>query len=339
MILILSSSASFANKLSDLNSAVENQNWKKVYKIVSNRITGTKLKKGQYVAVFDSLISDFKKEDCVLDADWTRCGAKILIYPGQETISIKFKTPDGEVEKSFQLQTSKYQTHKRFLGLRIRIPTIDKKQLVCYGMTDHDDYSMIESMRKICVWEKEYARQRAHTSKVFFKAQILGGDQDRSFPPLNFDCYKQQTEIEFSATNTTTDSLKIYWPKDSAMCDPLFRINFTNYKPELNLHEDTLSYILHYDTVILAPNETIRIVQSLKSSRFRIPHDATGNEHFYLANQLDAFHSNFGANGTARIGYAPAKNSLTWEEDEIWKPAGGPYIFHLAGYSIQSDCQ
>jgi len=150
LFLILLVSTSFAQKNAPLSKAIEKQNWKKVFKLISKEINGVKLPREKYDEVFDSLITNFKSLDCITDAEWSKCGAKILIFPGQETIALKFNSTQGEIEKTFLLHTTKYRTHIRLLGLNLRIPKIERKELVCLLMRNSESNSMINSMRNTC---------------------------------------------------------------------------------------------------------------------------------------------------------------------------------------------
>jgi hypothetical protein len=162
LVLLLSNSFCFSNNEQALCKAVEKQNWKKVFKLIAREVNGTKLANGSYNIVFDSLISNFKSYDCIVDAEWSKCGAKILIYPGQETLAFQFNTSNGIVEKTLLLHTSKTISYIRVLGIRIRIPEIDKKgELDCLFMRDSEN-SSIEAMRKVCEWEVEEKRKRKH---------------------------------------------------------------------------------------------------------------------------------------------------------------------------------
>jgi hypothetical protein len=329
----------FAQESIKLGRAVVNQNWEKVFKLISKEIDGTKIPSDQYNAVFDSLISHFKAYDFIADAEWSRCGAKILIYPGQETIVLKFKTRNAEVEKSFLINTAKYQTMRRFLGLRIRIPTIDRKELVTVLMRDSEKQSMIKVMREICIWEMEEAKKRIHNAKVFFRARVIGGKQERAFPPLNFNCQNKAIAIEFSATNQTDDSLRIYWPSFKQNSDPLFRVNFKSYSSELDVYEDTSVYENFFEVITLQGKETIKTTQYLSKNDAKLRLPKAGAIHYYHQLQLDDFQKFSSEKGIARIGFSSNDNGLTWMEDDIWKPAEPLYIFHLASYTITNTCE
>ncbi|MFT5779899.1 MAG: hypothetical protein ACI837_002858 [Crocinitomicaceae bacterium] len=334
-VFILLVLPAFSNGESPLDKAIEQQNWKKVFKIVSREINGTKLPEGVYNAVFDSLVSTFKSYECVVDAEWTKCGAKKLIYPGQETIALRFATPSGEVEKTFLLHTSLYRTHIRVLGLRIRVPKIEREELVCLFMRDVEEGSMIESMRKVCVWEKEQARKRKHNSKVYIKARIIDGPEERTFPPLDFSCDSSMLKIEFSATNTTEESLKMYWPSNATTSDPLFRISMHASKPALNMYEDTTLYQHEYKILVLQPNETVKSVHYIVGNRI----DETGIQHLFNPDQMTEIQTHSGKKGTVRISFSAVKNGMSWDQDPIWKPAEHDRLFHLAGYTVIDDCE
>jgi hypothetical protein len=329
-LVMLWGSCSFAQGITSLDKAVAKQNWKKVFRLISNEINGTKLPQEQYNEVFDSLISNFKSYDCVVDAEWSKCGMKILIYPGQETIAINFKTSTGEIEKTFLLQTAKYRTHVRLFCLRIRIPSIEKKELVTVLMRGPAETSAIGSLRNVCVIVAEQEKERFHNAKVYFQARIIGGQEERAFPPLNFNYDNSQVKIEFSATNNTDDSLKIYWPASVAMANPLFRISFHASKPTLNAYEDTLVYVNKYDVITLKPKETVKVLQFMNSKKSH----QDGNEHFFDQQHLKELQNHPAKEGTVSISYSAVHNDLLWNEDEVWKPAGGLYLFHLASYTI-----
>lgn len=329
--------ASYAGE-KPLNQAVADQDWKKVSKLISNKINGTNLPKGKYNAVFDSLISHFKSYECVVDAEWSKCGAKLAIYPGREFIAIQFKTGDKTVEKIFDLATAKYQTHKRFLGIRFRIPTIERNQMVYNSMRDSDVESIIDVMREVCVWEVEEALRQKHNSKLFFTGRIIGGIDEGSFPPLNFNCETNQVKIEFSATNKTEDTIKLYWPLSLPNSDPLFRVNFQTGSPIQLLNEDTAAYIKGYDIITLLPNETIKSIHFLfKSHSIDLSAESASN-HLYKREELDSFQVNTVDNGFVNIGFSAVNNGLTWQEDMIWKPAQPLYVFQMAHFTITDIC-
>jgi hypothetical protein len=336
---MLSMSSSFAQQGSKLEDALVNQNWKKVFKLISKEINGTRTPTNQYNAVFDSLISHFKSYDCIVDAEWSKCGAKILIYPGQETIAIRFKTDNLETEKSFLINTAKYQTSIRVLGIGLRIPTIDRKELVVVLMRDSDQQSMIKVMRNTCLRVAEEAKRRVHNKKVFVQARILNGNQDGGFRPLNFNCQNNTVAIEFSASNQTDDSLKIYWPSSIPMSDPLFRISFRSYSSELSVQEDTSVYVKRYQVITLKPRETIKTIQFLAISGTEKRTSEPGLFHFYSQLQLDDFQRFSTEKGIARIGMIAVNNGLSGREDDIWKPAEALYIFNLSPYTITEICE
>lgn len=339
IFLILLASFAYAQGNTSLDRAVEKQNWKKAFKLISNKINGIKLPEGNYNEVFDSLISNFKSFDCVIDAEWSKCGAKILIYPGQETIALKFNSAGEEIEKTFLVNTAKYKTHIRVFRLRFRIPEIDRKELVCVLMRDAENHSMISAMRDVCAWEVEEEKRRIHNSKVLFSAQIIDREEERSLPPLNFNCNNNQAKIEFSVTNNSEELLKVYWPSNLPKSDPLFRVSFHSYRPNLNVYEDTSMYLKNYEVITLNPNETIKTVQSINRSNIEQIQPNGISIHFYNKIQLDKLQRHSKKEGTIRIGYSAIDNGLSWEQDDVWKPTDSMYLFYMASYTITNICE
>ena len=331
-------SVSFARGLTGLDAAVANEDWKKVYKIVSNKISGTNLPSSKYTEKFEELIAHFKSYDCVVDAEWSKCGAKLAIYPGQETIAIQFKVANKIVEKTFRLMTSKYKTHVRFLGLRIRVPTIDKNEMVCYGMDDSEAGTMIETMRNICVLEVERAKQQKHNQKMFFGLNIIDRKSDGSFPDLHFDCPSNSVQIEFSVTNQTEDTIRLYWPSEQPKSDPLFRINFKTHSPSGLMNEDTAQYYSVYDTIVLKPGEMAKTRQYIQFGNSPSEQIDGHLIHRYNPEELETFKNSASEKGLIYIGFSTVNNGLTWQEDEIWKPAEPIYIFAMNSYKVTEVC-
>lgn len=339
LVLLLAPMLAFAQGATALDKAVASENWNAVSELVTRKINGTKLPDGKYNEVFESLITHFKTYTCVADAEWTKCGAKILIFPGQETIAIKFKTTNREVEKIFPLSTSYYRTHMRIFCVRIRIPTIERDEMVSSVMKDPTVESAIQQMRNTCARDIEQKKVMAHHAKVFFTAKIIGGVDERSFPPLNFNCTKRSVKIQFSATNNTEDTLSMYWPSNTFQSDPLFRISFYSHRPNLEMIEDTLAYLKDYRVVLLQPKETIKTLQYLYQKESDQLRNGKSITHKYDSEILDAFQNNTAKKGISRIGFSSVNNGLSWQEDAVWKPAEPVYIYHMTSYSLTDECK
>ena len=56
------------------------------------------------MAVYDSIINELQRLECVDDVFWDKCQAKALLYPGKSAIGVRCKTNTGIVEKCFIIQ-------------------------------------------------------------------------------------------------------------------------------------------------------------------------------------------------------------------------------------------
>ena len=320
-----------------LDKAVEKGNWKKVSKIIKSRVSGIEIPKSGSYNVFEKLISEFKSYDCVLDAEWSRCGAKLLIFPGRETIALRFKTTNGNVEKSFLVLTAKYKTHINILGLRIRIPTINKKELRCIGIQEVREGSMIEGMREICKCDSIMDMKVRHNAKVFFKARILNGPEERVFPDMNFLCREQKVKIEFTAVNRTDSSLRLYWPNSNYYCDPIFRVSL--HTSTGVIAEDNKRYTKNdLRVVTLKPNESISSIHYLNNFDFEEMLNEGSTGHFYKQEQLTKLSGIEGEKCSFRIGYKSMNDGVNWYQNPIWKPADSIYVFHLGSFMLLERC-
>jgi len=177
---------------------------------------------------------------------------------------------------------------------------------------------------------------------VFFKVKIIGGEQGRSLPPINFYCDHYQVKIEFSATNTSDKPLKLYWPSTLPKSNPIFQIDFHSTAQGISVFEDTLTYLSNYELKELKPGETIKTFQYI-SNRY-IKHvifdkSFSNTIHFYDQAKLKLLQNDGNKKGTIRISYPVINNDLNWRKDSIWKPTDAKHLIHMGLYSTTNACK
>ncbi|MFH1121303.1 MAG: hypothetical protein V1775_15900 [Bacteroidota bacterium] len=140
-----------------LCKAVDNMKFRKAEKIVRKVIrinqtgqTNPDSEAGGYTInlspCFDSITNWLKKRECVDDAFWDKCQAKMAIYPGWSSIGVKFRTKKGIVEKCFLIQEGT-TGQVNLLGWRPKLFK-SKKILVYNRMVDCEKF--IEQQKKYC---------------------------------------------------------------------------------------------------------------------------------------------------------------------------------------------
>lgn len=98
------------------------------------------------MAVYDSIINELQRLECVDDVFWDKCQAKALLYPGKSAIGVRCKTNTGIVEKCFIIQEGTTGQINIF-GWRPKI--FKSKQKLKYKGT-YDCEGFVEDQKKNC---------------------------------------------------------------------------------------------------------------------------------------------------------------------------------------------
>ncbi len=115
LLLGYSFQMAWAQSHSKCCKAIENENFKKVERLLQQQVrhhkNGQRYYNGEgsgyqtnFTPALDSITNWFKNQNCVVDAYWNKCQNKIAIYPGWSVIGVKFKTKKGIVEKCYSIQ-------------------------------------------------------------------------------------------------------------------------------------------------------------------------------------------------------------------------------------------
>lgn len=113
-----------------LCGAVEKNNFKRVEKIVRNKLlerkNGDQINNGStiyttYNTVYDELVEWLMQKECVELAAWDKCQIKILPYPSYATVGAIFKTQNNQVEMTFHIRQGHANRLKQWFNARERL--------------------------------------------------------------------------------------------------------------------------------------------------------------------------------------------------------------------------
>lgn len=170
-------SSAYAQNHCPLCDAVNKGKLNRVEKIVKNEILKYKYGKvatngsssyPTYHEAFDSIVSWLNKKECVATAAWDKCQSKIMIYPGHAVIGAVFKTPKGDMEKTFLLRLGKIMSINRWLGWLHHFKT---KERFYYKEMKHGN-GFVKQQKALCKEEeKRYDVDVVKPDTVHFSSQ------------------------------------------------------------------------------------------------------------------------------------------------------------------------
>lgn len=120
-----------------LCDAVEKNNFKRVEKIVRNKLlerkNGDQINNGNaiyttYNVVYDELVEWLVQKECVELAAWDKCQIKILPYPSYATIGAIFKTENKQMEMIFRIREGHSNKLKQRVNARERLYYLGMKE-------------------------------------------------------------------------------------------------------------------------------------------------------------------------------------------------------------------
>ncbi len=158
LILIFIYQNSFCQNDNSFNKAVAKLNFKKVERIIKNKINKNREGyvynneengwgiKSDYSKNYNALINWLKIQDCVADAYRDQCENKPAIFPGRSSLGVKFKTNSGIQEKCFSIQEGT-TGQINILGWR---PKTSKSKNVLSYRNIYDCEGFIEIQKQKC---------------------------------------------------------------------------------------------------------------------------------------------------------------------------------------------
>ncbi len=181
IVFVLDFHNAFCQSYTKFCSAVENESFKKVERMVKKQVhkyrNGTTYNYGQndcqttFKNSFDSITLWLKNQSCIEDSFWDKCQEKAAIYPWSSTIGVQFRTKKGIVEKCFLIQEGKTGQVNIF-GWR---PKIFKSKKILFYKKMYNCTNFIEQQKINCQRVNQQYFSCKISQRMKWKLRYLNG--------------------------------------------------------------------------------------------------------------------------------------------------------------------